>query len=55
MGLWDRVSDWLEPPSLDLYQCTHCDARYDEAFSACPDCDGELQPDGTLAYYWEPM
>lgn len=54
MSPWGRVSDWLEPPSFDLYLCSHCHARFERAPSSCPDCDGDIQLDRALVYHWEP-
>ena len=55
MGLFERVSSWLEPPSYVMYQCSHCHTVIDEASPSCPECEGELAADPIHLDTWDGM
>lgn len=56
MGLWNRLSNWLELSAPSLYRCVNCESRVSNAQEECPECGGEVEQDEETAYhYWGPV
>lgn len=56
MGLRHKVGSLFDPPTLGLCQCINCGRRFEDFYSSCPECGGEIDsdtPPELPAYYWD--